>query len=345
MAHVYLTDTTLRDGNHTVSHSFSPEEAAKIAKSLEDAGIDLIEVGHGDGIGGSTINYGHSKYSDIEVVKAVSKVLTKSKLTVLLLPGIGLVEDLHEMKKLGVKAVRIATHVTEADISHQHIKAAKEMGFFVVGFLMMAHMASTEKVVEEALKMESYGADVVYVTDSAGALLPAQVTERVTALRKALKCAIGHHSHNNLGLAVANSIAAVEAGATYIDGSLSGLGAGAGNTSTELVIAAFNKSGIETSADLFKAMDASKDVLIPILEQKGLHIHSNLDPMILGYAGVYSSFLLHARRNAKTYGLDVRDILIELGRRKAVGGQEDWIIEICNDLVKAKGQKSTKGDL
>lgn len=339
MSKITLTDTTLRDGNHTVSHAFSPEEAARIAKALEDAGIDLIEVGHGDGIGGSTINYGFSKYSDKDVVEAVAKVLTKAKLTILMLPGIGLVEDMHEMKKLGVKAIRIATHVTEADISRQHIKAAKEMGFFTVGFLMMAHMATTEKLVEEALKMESYGADVVYVTDSAGALLPHQVTERVSALRKVLKCAIGHHSHNNLGLAVANSIAAVEAGATYIDGSLSGLGAGAGNTSTELMIAAFKKSNYDIHADLFKAMDASKDVLIPILENKGLHIHSNLDPMILGYAGVYSSFLLHARRNAQVYGLDVRDILMELGKRKAVGGQEDWIIEICNDLVKAKGQK------
>lgn len=339
MAHIYLTDTTLRDGNHTVSHSFSPVEAAKVAKALEDAGIDMIEVGHGDGIGGATINYGFSPYSDIDVVKTVSAVLTKAKLTVLLLPGIGLVEDLHEMKKLGVKAVRIATHVTEADISRQHIVAAKEMGFFTVGFLMMAHMASTEKLVEEALKMESYGADVVYVTDSAGALLPHEVYEKVSALRKNLKCAIGHHSHNNLGLAVANSLAAVEAGATYIDGSLSGLGAGAGNTATELVIATFKKSNIDINADLFKAMDASKDVLLPILESKHLHIQSNLDPMILGYAGVYSSFLLHARRNAKVYGLDVRDILVELGRRKAVGGQEDWIIEICNDLVKAKGQK------
>ncbi len=333
MAKIFLNDTTLRDGNHTVSHQFSPDDVAKVAAGLQAAGVDIIEVGHGDGINGSTINYGFAKYDDLSIIKAAASVLTTSKLCVLLLPGIGTVEMLEEAKHAGAKVVRVATHVTEADVSAQHIRAAKDMGLWTVGFLMMAHMTSAERLVEEAKKMESYGADVVYVTDSAGALVPDQVKERVSALLSNLKVPVGHHAHNNLGCAIANSLAAVETGATYVDGSLSGLGAGAGNTPTETLIAVLNKMKFEHGADLYKAMDVSRDILLPILEAKGLHINSMLDPMMLGYAGVYSSFLLHSRRAAARFGVDVRDILMELGNRKAVGGQEDWIIEIAHEMA------------
>lgn len=338
MARILITDTTLRDGNHTVSHQFTPEDVAKVAAGLQAAGIDIIEVGHGDGLTGSTINYGFGKYDDFSIIKAASKVLTTSRLAVLLIPGIGSVEDLEQAKELGAKVVRVATHVTEADVAAQHIKAAKHMGLHTIGFLMMSHMTSVDRLVEEAKKMESYGADVVYTTDSAGALVPNQVAERITALKNNLSIPVGHHAHNNLGCAIANSLAAIEAGATYIDGSLSGLGAGAGNTPTDTLVAVLNKMNLDHGADLYKTMDASRDVLIPILEEKGIKIHSQLDAMILGYAGVYSSFLLHSRRASQRFGVDVRDILMELGERKAVGGQEDWIIEIAHEMAQKKNK-------
>lgn len=339
MSKIYITDTTLRDGSHTVSHQFTPQDMINIAGSLDRAGIDIIELGHGDGLTGSTINYGFSKYSDYDLIKAAASVIKNAKLAVLLLPGIGTVEDLEKAKECGATAVRIATHCTEADIAEQHIKAAKEMGLFTVGFLMMAHMTDVDRLVEEALKMESYGADVVYATDSAGAMLPKDVTEKISALKRNLKIPIGHHSHNNLGVAIANSIAAVEAGATYIDGSLSGLGAGAGNTSTDNLVAVLNRMNIDHNADLYKTMDASTNALIPILESKGLKSQINLDAMMVGYAGVYSSFLLHAKRAAARFNVDVRDVLLELGKRKAVGGQEDWIIEVAHEMSKISSKK------
>lgn len=338
MSKIYLTDTSLRDGSHTVSHKFNLEEIKAIAAGLDAAGIDLIEVGHGDGLTGSTINYGFSDYDDFEMIKAASTVIKNAKLTVLLIPGIGTVEDLERAKECGATAVRVATHVTEADVSAQHIKAAKEMGMFTVGFLMMAHMADVDRLVLEARKMESYGADVVYCTDSAGAMLPSDVKEKISAMVKTLKIPVGHHSHNNLGLAIGNSLAAIEAGATYIDGSLSGLGAGAGNTPTDTLVAVLNKMKYDHNADLFKTMDASTNALLPILESKGVSVNTNLDAMIMGYAGCYSSFLLHAKRAGERFGVDVRDILIEAGNRKAVGGQEDWIIEIGSDLAKKKNK-------
>jgi len=330
---IILTDTTLRDGSHTVSHQFTVEDVRKVAGALDKAGIDLIELGHGDGLTGSTVNYGFSKYSDYDLIEAAASVVKNSKVTVLLIPGIGTVEDLVRAKEKGATAVRVATHCTEADISMQHIKAAKEMGMFTVGFLMMAHLIELDQLVEEALKMESYGADVVYVTDSAGAMLPKDVIEKVSALRKNLKVPIGHHSHNNLGVAISNSLAAIESGATYIDGSLSGLGAGAGNTSTDTLVAVLNRMDIDHNADLYKVMDASSEALVPILKAKGIDPHVNLDALMVGYSGVYSSFLLHAKRAAERFNVDVRDVLLELGRRKAVGGQEDWIIEVAHNLA------------
>jgi 4-hydroxy 2-oxovalerate aldolase len=339
MSRIYLTDTTLRDGSHTVSHQFTLDDAANIAHGLENAGVDIIEIGHGDGLIGSTINYGFAKHDDFSLVSAAASKLTTSKLAVLLLPGIGTVESLKRAQKCGAKAVRVATHVTEADMGEEHIKAAKDMGLFVVGFLMMSHMADVNRVTEEALKFESYGADVVYVTDSGGAMLQKDVFEKISALKNNLKIPIGHHAHNNLGLAVSNSMTAIEAGATYIDGCLSGLGAGAGNTPTEMLIAVMNRMGYEHGGDLYKAMDASEKILIPALKAKGIEINSQLDSLIIGYAGVYSSFLLHARRAGERFGVDVRDILMEAGSRKAVGGQEDWLIEIAVELASQKKSK------
>ncbi len=336
MTKIHVVDTSLRDGSHTVSHQFSIDEVKRIAKALDEAGLSMIEVGHGDGLTGSTINYGFSKQTDFELIEAAASVIKNAKLAVLLLPGIGTVEDLEKVKAAGANAVRVATHVTEADISAQHIRAAKEMGFFTVGFLMMAHMAPVEKVLEEAKKMESYGADVVYCTDSAGAMLPSDVTEKIGALVRELNVPIGFHSHNNLGLAIGNSWAALQAGATYIDGSLSGLGAGAGNTTTDTLIAVLDKAGYDHGCDLYKAMDAAELEVKPIVEAHGLEYKGNLDAMMLGYAGVYSSFMLHTQRAAKRFGVDYRDIIVELGKRNAVGGQEDWIVEIAAKIAEGK---------
>lgn len=335
MKQVYITDTTLRDGSHSVSHQYTIEEVKAIAQSLDEAGVNLIEVGHGDGLNGQSINYGFAKHTDVEYIKAAASVIKNAKLTVLLVPGIGLIEDLEEVHKAGVTAVRVATHVTEADVAEQHIKAAKEMGLFVVGFLMMAHMASKEIVLQEALKMESYGADVVYVTDSAGAMLPEEVFEKVSYLKQHLNVPIGHHSHNNLGLAVANSMSAYEAGAEYLDGSLIGLGAGAGNCATEAMVAVLERKDIPKTVDLYKIIDAGDKTLIPILNAKNKPLpRMNSESLIIGYAGVYSSFMLHARNAAERFNVDMRDVLIELGKKGAVGGQEDWIIEVAHNLSK-----------
>ncbi|HYE82529.1 MAG TPA: 4-hydroxy-2-oxovalerate aldolase [Clostridia bacterium] len=337
MSRIFITDTTLRDGSHSVSHQYTPQDVADIALALENASVDIIELGHGDGLEGSTIQYGFAYARDMDYIKAASSVLTKSKLAVLLIPGIGTVHDLVKAKENGAKVVRVATHVTEADISEQHIKAAKDMDMFAVGFLMMSHMAPVEKIVEQALLMESYGADAVYVTDSAGALLPHEVAERVSALKKHLRVPIGHHAHNNLGMAVANSVAAAEAGAAYLDGSLIGLGAGAGNCPTEMLVAVLNKKNFDVNADLYKTIDAGDDVLIPIIRGKGKELpRFSSDSLMIGYSGVYSSFMLHARRAAEKFNVDPRDILVELGRRKVVGGQEDWIIEVAHELANKK---------
>ncbi|MGI5999233.1 MAG: 4-hydroxy-2-oxovalerate aldolase [Lutispora sp.] len=337
MSRIYITDTTLRDGSHSVSHQYTLKDVEKIAGALEEAGVDIVELGHGDGLTGSTINYGFAPHDDFEYIRAGASVLDKSKLAVLLIPGIGIVKDLKKAKECGAKAVRVATHITEADISEQHIKAAKDMDLFTVGFLMMAHMVDKEKLLEQALLMESYGADVVYVTDSAGALLPHEVYERVKYLKENLKVPIGHHAHNNLGVAVANSIAAIQAGATYVDGSLIGLGAGAGNTPTEMLVAVLKKMNMDINADLYKTIDAGDNVLIPIIKEKGKELPGfSSDSLMIGYTGVYSSFMLHARAAANRFGVDVRDILIELGKKKAVGGQEDWIIEVAYELSKDK---------
>ncbi|MEW6523006.1 MAG: 4-hydroxy-2-oxovalerate aldolase [Bacillota bacterium] len=326
MPELCITDTTLRDGMHAVSHQFTPDHVASIARGLDEAGVYAIEVSHGDGLAGSSLQYGWGHSSDQAYLEAVAPVLQKSQLTVLLLPGIGTKRDLDMAAACGCQSVRVATHVTEADIGEQHIRLGKKLGLRAVGFLMMAHMVPPAKVLEQARLMESYGADVVYVVDSAGALLPGGVKERVGLLCDQLRCQVGFHAHNNLLLAVANSMAAVEAGATHIDGCLRGLGAGAGNAPTEVLAAVFERMGYQTGLDLYRIMDVAEDVLQPLMHRPQQVSNASI---MLGYAGVYSSFLLHTYRAAERFNVDPRDILVELGKRRVVGGQEDIIIEVA----------------
>ena len=330
---IRIIDTTLRDGSHAVRHQYTLDNISKIASALDDAGVYGIEISHGDGLGGSSINYGFAKYSDEERLKVANKVVKKSKIAVLLLPGIGTREDLKNAIENGAKIARIATHVTEADISQQHIQMAKEMGLEVITFLMLAHMEKPEKVLEQAKLMESYGADVVYVVDSAGAMLPEDVKSRVGLLKQKLNVEVGFHAHNNLGLAVSNTITAIQEGATVVDGTLCGLGAGAGNTAIEVLVAVLEKLGYETNIDLYKIMDAAEDVVRPIMQRPQVIDKASLS---LGYAGVYSSFLLHTFRAAEKYKVDSRDVLMELGKRRVVGGQEDMIIDVAYNLSKNK---------
>ena len=330
MAGIIITDTTLRDGMHAVSHQFTPEQMAAVARGLDEAGVPIIEASHGDGLGGSSLQYGFAAASDEEYLKAVSAVLKRAKLAVLLLPGIGTKVDLEMAAGFGAKVARIATHCTEADISEQHMGLAKKLGMTVVGFLMMAHMVPPEKLLEQAKLMESYGADVVYCTDSAGALLPDGVKERVGLLAENLKVGVGFHAHNNLCLAVGNNLAAIEAGATHIDVTLRGLGGGAGNAPAEAMVAVLNKMGIDTGIDLYRLMDVAENVLQPMMHRPQQISNTSL---ILGYAGVYSSFLLHTYRAAEKYDVDPRDILVELGQRRIVGGQEDIIIDVAHEIA------------
>ncbi|MBZ6528031.1 4-hydroxy-2-oxovalerate aldolase [Aerococcaceae bacterium DSM 111021] len=327
-----LVEVALRDGSHVVRHQYTTEQVVSIVKGLNEAKVPYIEVSHGDGVGGSSVQYGFSKEYDINLIKAAKEASDFSKIAVLLLPGIGTVEDLKEAREAGADMVRVATHSTEADVSAQHIRYAKEeLNMEVVGFLMMAHMASPEKLLEQAKLMESYGADIVYVTDSAGALLPDQVTERIQLLANNLNIKIGFHAHNNLGLAVANTLAAIDAGATFVDGSARAMGAGAGNTQTEVLVAVLNKLGYNTGIDLYKMMDVAQDLVAPLIEKEQI---IDSDSLMLGYAGVYSSFRLFAQRAAEKFGVDSRDILNELGKIGVVGGQEDMIVDVASQLAK-----------
>lgn len=331
---LHLVDTTLRDGSHAVSHQFTTEHVETVVNGLEEAGVEYIEVTHGDGLAGSSLNYGLSKVKEEELLKAASRIIKKGKLTVLLLPGIGTIEDLKMAADCGVTVVRVATHVTEADIAEQHIGAAKNMGMMAVGFLMMAHMVSPEKVVEQAKLFESYGADYVNIADSAGAMLPRDVQARTAAVAQAIKIPVGFHAHNNLTLATANSLVAIEAGATYIDGTLRGLGAGAGNAQIETLVGVLDKLDYKTGVDLYKIMDVAEQIVEPIMHEPQVVRNASF---MLGYAGVYSSFLLHTYRAAERFQLDPRDILAELGRRRMVGGQEDMIVDVAYQLANQQG--------
>lgn len=330
---IKITEVSLRDGSHVVRHQFTEEQVRNVSKALDEAGMHYIEVSHGDGLGGSTLQYGKSLVDEMKLIEAAVEECKQSTVAVLLIPGIGTVHELKQARELGAGLVRVATHVTEADVSAQHIQLARELGMETFGFLMMAHSAPVEKLVEQAKLMESYGAQGVYITDSAGALLPHEVRERVRALRGSLDIEVGFHAHNNLSLAVANTLAAIEEGATRIDGSVRCLGAGAGNTQTEALLAVLDRMGVDVGIDLYKMMDLAEDVVGPILPgsqeiRKG--------SLVMGYAGVYSSFLLHAERAGKRFNLDPRDILMELGKRKVVGGQEDMILDVAAELAKAK---------
>jgi 4-hydroxy 2-oxovalerate aldolase len=328
-----IVDVTLRDGSHAMRHSFTEEQVRQVAKGLDQSGVGYFEVTHGDGLGGSSLQYGFSKVNELKLIEAATEECSQAKVSVLLVPGIGIKEDLEDAVKAGAKMVRVATHVTEADVAKQHIELGRNLGLKTVGFLMMAHMAPVEKLVEQAKLFESYGAEIVYVTDSAGALLPHEVTERVQALRENLSCEIGFHGHNNLSLAMANTMAAIEAGATYVDGSLRCLGAGSGNTQTEVMAAVFDRLGYKTGVDLYPIMDVANNVVAKWMPRPQEITGSGL---IMGYSGVYSSFLLFTEDAAKRFNVDERDILVELGKMQAVGGQEDLIYEVARELSKKK---------
>lgn len=332
---VTLHDMCLRDGMHAKRHQITLEQMVAIATGLDDAGVPMIEVTHGDGLDGSSINYGFGLHSDEEYLKAVIPKLKNAKVSCLLVPGIGTVDQLKMAADLGISCVRVATHCTEADVGEQHLNMARKLNLDAVGFLMMAHMEPAEKLLEQAKLFESYGATCIYVTDSAGYMLPDDVREKIALLRAniAPEIELGFHAHNNLSVSVANSLVAVEAGANRIDGSAAGLGAGAGNTPLEAFAAVAERCGIETGVDLFRLMDVAEDIVRPIMDQP---VRVDRDALSLGYAGTYSTFLLHAQRFSKMYDIPVRDLLVECGRRRTVAGQEDMIESIALDMLKER---------
>jgi 4-hydroxy 2-oxovalerate aldolase len=332
---INILDTTCRDGMHAMAHQFSVENVRDIASALEVAGVDYMEVSHGDGLAGSSINYGYGAATDKEWLEAAAGQLKNTKLCVMLLPGIGVMGDLEMAAGCGAEMCRVTVHCTEADITRQHVELTKKLGLTCFGVLMMTHMVTPEQLLEQAKLFEAYGADVVYMMDSAGHLTPEAVRARVAALVNGLGIPVGFHAHANLAMQIPNTLAAIEEGAAWVDGTLRGLGAGAGNTPTEVLAAVLDMYGYETGLNLYKAMDAAEDVLMPII---GDSRRPSIDKaaLTIGYAGVYGSFSLHAKRAAAQYGVDARDILLECGKRRVVGGQEDIIIEVALELAAKK---------
>jgi 4-hydroxy 2-oxovalerate aldolase len=314
-----LIDSTLRDGSHAISHQYTVDQVVAVVKGLDAAGVQVIEVAHGDGLGGSSFNYGFSAVDELELVAAAVQATTNAQIACLMLPGIGIVDDLKRVRDLGVGVARIAVHCTEADITEQHIKAAKDLGMEAIGFLMMAHMNTPEGLLAQARLLQSYGADTVYTADS------------VAEIVGGIDVPLGVHAHQNLSLAVANSIAAYEEGARNLDGTSAGLGAGAGNCPTEILAAVCEKNGIVSGVDPLALMDVAEEVTRPLMSRQQVVDRAGL---LLGYAGVYGSFLLHAQRAAERYGVSQAEILLELGRRKVVGGQEDMIIDVAVELAR-----------